>query len=225
MHLHHISDSNLCNVDEIVEIKDSRRIPRPVPVFIFAATIQDQSVRQHSCLEAERTHEPSVFANTRVLRDTGASRNFVSSSLMSRLALPTLDGSSPLRVRLADGTIKVSDKVAKLKVNLPGFVYTGYFQVLDMGTSDVDIIWGTPWEATMGDVTSNYSSGLLSFLHWGRKTAQTVTLRSELHRHVDDKLNFIDDRQAIRDMHANRRICGNPKGFLTYIHMNNSPPT
>ena len=207
-----------------MEIQSNKRVPRTVPVFIFAANLHDRSVRDSCDPEEGQAWLPRILSKVRVLRDTGASRNFISQAVVSRLDLPVMTGASPLRVRLADGSVKMSAQVVDLKVHFPSYTYEGLFQVLEMGTSDVDLIWGTPWEASLGDVTSNYDTGVLSFVHTPNKSAQKVILRSELHQGQADQLNLIDDMQAMRDVNANRRQCGSPKGCLTYIHMGNNTP-
>ena len=180
--LHHLTESDLCNTGEVMEIQSNKRVPRTVPVFTFAANLHDRSIRDSCDPEEGQAWLPRILSKVRVLRDTGASRNFISQATVSRLDLPVTTGASPLRVRLADGSVNMSAQVVDLKVHFPSYTYEGLFQVLEMGTSDVDLIWGTPWEASLGDVTSNYDTGVLSFVHTLNKSAQKVILRSELHQ-------------------------------------------
>ena len=97
--LHHISENAVCNTEEVIEVTEGRRAPSPnKPVMIFAGKLP----KRGASLESPYNRAAStLFKTVKVLRDTGASRNFIDSALVKSWDMEITTGETSLRVRLS----------------------------------------------------------------------------------------------------------------------------
>ena len=95
-----------------------------------------------------------------VLRDSGATRNFVHPAEAERRGLTSTPAVTPLRVTLGDGKEVTCNRTTRLKLVFKSYTYTTDAYLLDMGTNpDCTVILGTVWLATLGDYTCNEARG------------------------------------------------------------------
>ncbi len=125
----------------------------------------------------------------RVLRDSGATRNFICRRTVDALRLPKV-AAVPLRVTLADGSETTAREAVVISLSFEGgdhFAYTEKAYVLDMGAvSDVNVILGTPFLHSLGTYVSNERAGFLIF-DSQTKNGATRRVRLEAVRNVGDR--------------------------------------
>ncbi|KAF7815055.1 Retrotransposable element Tf2 [Senna tora] len=86
--------------------------------------------------------------------DSGASHNFISTSLVDKMSLPKVKTSSYM-VTVGDGhTVKSEGKCKQLRVELQGTVLEQDFYLFDLG--EVDLILGMEWLESLGEVRVNW---------------------------------------------------------------------
>ena len=96
-----------------------------------------------------------------VLIDSGASHNFISAKLVSKLGLPI--ESTPLyNVRLGDDHKKGASGCCQgVKVKLGNYRFEETFFLFELG--GVDMILGVAWLATLGEVKVNWKTLTMNF--------------------------------------------------------------
>ena len=108
-----------------------------------------------------------------VLRDSGATRNFIHPQEVLKRGLGVSRAPQALRVTLGDGKEVMCNQVVKIRLVFPQYVYNTSAYILDMGNNpDCTVILGTPRLATLGDYTSNEHKGSISFWQQGRRSPQ-----------------------------------------------------
>ena len=132
-----------------------------------------------------------------VLRDSGATRNFIHPSEATRRGLAVYDAPHALQVTLGDGKEVRCGKVARLKLVFHNYVYEGEAYLLDMGKSpDCTVILGTPWLATLGDYVCNEHKGTLSFWRKGGRSHQKVVLTSRGRQAVERERGDLNEMES-----------------------------
>lgn len=125
------------------------------PVYSMAGIFCPRTMRIQGVVEG---------CTVTTLIDSGASHNFISSSLVSMLRLNPKK-TSRFGVQLGDGHRQESKGVCRqLPISLPGCAITEDCYVFALG--GVDIILEVAWLATMGEVRTNWEMLTMNF-EWG----------------------------------------------------------
>ncbi|CAH9076384.1 unnamed protein product [Cuscuta epithymum] len=122
------------------------------PVYAMAGIFSPQTMRLRGIIKG---------CSVTVLIDSGASHNFVSSSLVSLLHL-TPDKTGKFGVQLGDGHRQESEGVCRqLPISLPGCAIKTDCFVFPL--AGVDLILGVAWLATLGEVRTNWNKLTMQF--------------------------------------------------------------
>jgi hypothetical protein len=103
-----------------------------------------------------------------VLIDGGASHNFISSTLLQRRHIPTVEFEG-FKVEVAGGSTMPCNKyIPGMKLTLGRHDLVQDVYVMDL--PDTNIILGVQWLSTLGPITTNYKTMEMSFMkESGRK--------------------------------------------------------
>ncbi len=158
----------------------------------------------------------------RVLVDSGASDEFISTACAKRLNLTIRENDSPLNVTLADGSVQTSSQVAYGKLTAETSVGT-YSEVVKMRVLPlgikVDIVLGGRWLRSLSPVTLDYAGwGSVIFRHRGRQVriAGCSPGRSASRKEAGaamclEPMVMLSATQAVREIKAYRRRYGCPR--------------
>ncbi|CAH9118783.1 unnamed protein product [Cuscuta epithymum] len=128
------------------------------PVYAMAGIFSPQTMRLRGMIGG---------CTATVLIDSGASHNFVSSSLVSLLRLKQ-DKTGRFGVQLGDGHRQESEGVCRqLSINLPGCAIKADCFVFPL--AGVDLILRVAWLATLGEVQTNWKELTMQFKLNGKK--------------------------------------------------------
>ena len=109
----------------------------------------------------------------RVLVDSGASCDFISTSAVTRLRLPPQELAEALRVRLADGSLSLSAHSATFPLTLSNFTEERAYIITSL--EQYDIILGKPWLSDHNpNINWTTNTVLTPFLLKGIKTSNAV---------------------------------------------------
>ena len=132
-----------------------------------------------------------------ILRDGGATRDFMHPPEAKRRGLPVYEAKHPLLVSLGNGKEILCTHVARAKLVFPNYSYTTEAYLLDMGPQpDCAIILGTPWLTSLGYYVSHEALGTMSFLKPGKQTQQRVTLTSRGKQGVQARREQLNNLQT-----------------------------
>ena len=155
----------------------------------------------------------------RVLVDSGASDEFISTECVKRLGITVRSNGSPLNVTLADGSVQTSAQVAYGKLTAETSVGT-YSEVIKMRVLPlgikVDIVLGGRWLRGLSPVTLDYAGwGTVGFQHKGAsvKIAGCSPGRSASRKEAGtamclEPIVMLSAAQAVREIKAYRRRHG-----------------
>lgn len=101
------------------------------------------------------------------LVDSGATHNFIDENLAAKLRLEAKDFKG-LKVALADGfTTPRTEKISQLNITMGRHQIKDKFYVVKLG--DIDVILGTQWLHSLGDVNINFQKLEISFEQNGER--------------------------------------------------------
>ena len=106
-----------------------------------------------------------------VLVDSGATHNFISQKLVSKMDWP-MEETSQMRIRLGDGFQTMTRGVCRgVELKIGGFGIQADMHLFELG--GIDVVLGIEWLNTLGDMVMNWKKQLMSF--WSNK--EWVTLQ------------------------------------------------
>ncbi|KAF7827538.1 Retrotransposable element Tf2 [Senna tora] len=108
-----------------------------------------------------------------IMIDCWASHNFISTSLVDKMALPKVKTSS-YKVTVGDGhSVQSEGKCKKLRVDVQGTVVEQDFYLFELG--EVDLILGMEWLESLGEVNVNWKQLTMKF----KTGEETVCLKGD----------------------------------------------
>ncbi|KAF7842448.1 Retrotransposable element Tf2 [Senna tora] len=111
-----------------------------------------------------------------IMIDSGASHNFISTSLVDKMSLPKVKMSS-YTVTVRDGhSVKSEGRCKKLKVELQGTTLMQDFYLFDLG--EVDLILGMEWLKSLGEVSVNWKQLSIKYKLGGEMVSLKAVMRS-----------------------------------------------
>ncbi|KAK3249211.1 hypothetical protein CYMTET_41350 [Cymbomonas tetramitiformis] len=213
-------------------LKAGRQVPlhHPVRAAICAHLLRDGQVvwDTEGQLAAVRDKEGTLLLvfwallkgqRVRVLVDSGASDEFISTECVKRLGITVRSNGSPLNVTLADGSVQTSAQAAYGKLTAETSVGT-YSEVIKMRVLPlgikVDIVLGGRWLRGLSPVTLDYAGwGTVGFQHKGAsvKIAGCSPGRSASRKEAGtamclEPIVMLSAAQAVREIKAYRRRHG-----------------
>ena len=167
---------------------------RHVPSLFFSATVGERRLKARlQDIDSALQDTPDQWGSrssrraaaralldrpVRCLKDSGATRNFVSEKVAIQMGLPIETAESPLRVTLADGSSQQCARIARVHLRLtPEYAYDSLFYVLPMGM-DVDFVLGMPWLLSIERFYTNVRDRRMVFSHRVGSVTRRITLQS-----------------------------------------------
>ena len=148
------------------------------------------------------------------LIDTGATRDFVSLEFAKRLKAHIEPARKVLEVKLADGSVRTVTHVAIMRLDFgQGYTYLTRAYILSMG-STFDMILGTTWLTSLGQLLTDWAQMRCVFRHQGR----LITLQGRRPGcGAEDHLEVISAKQAQLDMRKLAKQADGPQAFMVVL--------
>ncbi|XP_004301871.1 PREDICTED: uncharacterized protein LOC101305766 [Fragaria vesca subsp. vesca] len=125
--------------------------------------------------DSETMQVKGEFNNKRlhILVDTGASHNFIHPALLKKCKSKIRE-IKPLKIRLASGAIMQTRGQVTTELQLGKYVFSGEFYVLPV--SGCEVVLGSAWLKTLGDITWNFETMVMKFIReWVKYMLQGET--------------------------------------------------
>ena len=144
-----------------------------------------------------------VSTGVRVMIDSGASRNFISQSMVREHQLTTHRTSHPLTVCVADGVTRTVERAVLLTLDFGGYRYTKPFYVFPLDLK-VSVIVGTPFLHAISPFMTDLKTDPRTIQFW--TGGKRVTLEATPDTIKGTKLKVITLKEFLKEQRVRLRL-------------------